>query len=492
LGKTYIGAILSLLITLGILLYFSTPYRLTQRVIDTHEQQSEEDEDEGDSALNTGNIVKKLIGGENDIRGTVVDMTGHLVSVQEPGNFTIWTVYIPGDLPKDMLPGKVLSVHGKFEKGVIHAEKVEIEGGKAWPKETTSPQPTNRIDHILFLVQENHSFDNYFGSFPGANGLTDRMKQPLQPGGEKFISPFHFTFPLNHDLDHSWETAHAAYNKGKMDGFVSAEGSLDTMGYYNGEDLLNYWSYAKSYTLADNFFSSLLGPSLPNHLYTVAAQSGGDTRNRLKPPNGEYDFPTLAELLENSNVTWKYYEGKRNPHTFWLWNPLPGFRSFQENPSLMSHLVTNTEYFQDLRNGTLPSVAWIVPNIRESEHPPVNIEVGMWYVTTFVNALMKSPYWNNTLLVITWDDYGGFYDHVPPPQVDTYGYGFRVPAIFVSPYAIANHIDHTRYDFTSVLKTIENRFNLKPLTERDSEAKDISHSLKLSQRPLPPLIIKEP
>ena len=211
-------------------------------------------------------------------------------------------------------------------------------------------------------------------------------------------------------------------NNGRMDGFIAAERSADTMAYYDRSDLPNYWTYADHFTLCDRFFSSLAGPSLPNHLYTIAAQSGGVLNNMKKPPSGGFNFPTMAELLGRSNVTWKYYNGE-DPAEFGVWSPLPGFASFMKSEELRSHIVSSTEYFQDLRGGTLPAVSWIVPNAPNSEHPPSDLGLGMWYVTDLVNALMKSPYWLNTVLVITWDDYGGFYDHVAPPQVDGYGYG---------------------------------------------------------------------
>jgi phospholipase C len=450
-------------------------------------QVTEEEEEEKANPANLA--VQRLLGGKNNIRGTVVDVTGNLVAVREFIDPTIWTVNISGRLPAGIAPGKTVSVRGRFGNGLINAKTIKITGGKTWPVVKAASEPTRQIEHILFLIQENHSFDNYFGTFPGADGLPAGIKLPLYPGGPGAVAPFHFSFNLSHDLNHSWETAHTAYNGGKMDGFIFAERSLDTMGYYDGSDIPNYWAYAGHFTLCDRFFSSLMGPSLPNHLYTIAAQSGGEIRNRVKPPQGGYDFKTLAELLENSHISWKYYDGKANPHSFWLWNPLPGFTSFMRDKRLMAHLVSNLDYFKDIRNGALPAVAWIVPNIRESEHPPVNIQLGMWYTTAVVNALMKSRYWRNTLLIITWDDYGGFYDHATPVQVDQYGYGPRVPAIIVSPYAKPGYIDHTRYDFTSVLRTIENRFHLKPLTSRDAAATDLSNSLDLARPPLAPFLI---
>lgn len=427
----------------------------------------------------------------NALAGTVLDVTGHLIAIQVADGRTIRMVYLPGALPAGLTPGMTVIATGRPLQGAWRADSLQVTGGVAWPAPTTPPQPANRIEHILFLIQENHSFDNYFGTFPGADGIPVELRLPLHPGGPPRIPPFHFSFALGHDIDHSWQTAHAAMNNGKMDGWIFAERTLDTLGYYDGIDLPNYWEYARHFTLADRFFSSLAGPSLPNHLYTVAAQSGGIINNVQTPPAGGFNFPTMVDLLGPSRVSWKYYDGG-DPEEFGLLNPLPGFKSFMNNKQLMTHLVPNAAYFRDLRNGTLPAVAWIIPNEEESEHPVADIRVGMWYVTACVNALMKSPYWRNTVLVITWDDYGGFFDHVPPPQVDAYGYGPRVPAIIVSPYARPQYIDHTQYDFTSVLRYIEDRFHLHALTPRDQRATSLAAGLDLHQTPLPPFLINEP
>jgi len=428
------------------------------------------------------------------VHGTVLDITGHLVAVLERIGKVIRVAYVPGDLPPDLMPGKTVTVSGQSEKGLIYTSDIRVTGGTAWPPPATPPQPSGRIDHILFLIQENHSFDNYFGTYPGADGFPKGIKVPVEPGGEPFIVPFHFAFDLTHDLPHTWEAAHAAIHGGRNDGWITAERTLDTMGYYDRTDIPNYWAYADHFTLCDQFFSSLPGPSLPNHLYTVAAQSGGIVNNTYlahRPIEDGFNFQTLAELLGSSNVTWKYYSGE-DPKKLDFWNPLPGFKSFKKNKELMTHLVSSTEYFRDLRDGTLPSVAWIAPNFEESEHPIADVRVGMWYVTSCINALMKSPYWKNTVLIVTWDDFGGFYDHVVPPQVDKYGYGPRVPAIVISPYARAGFIDKTQYDFTSVLRFTEDHFNLQLLASRDRLANSIEKSLDLSQQPLNPFLIEAP
>jgi phospholipase C len=173
-------------------------------------------------------------------------------------------------------------------------------------------------------------------------------------------------------------------------------------------------------------------------------------------------------------------------------NPLAGFKTVSGDRDALSRVVANTELFLDLRDGSLPPVSWVLPNAEESEHPMTDVRVGMWYVTAVANALMKSPYWLNSVLVVTWDEYGGFFDHVPPPRVDGDGYGMRVPALIVSPYARQAVIDHTLYDFASILRFIENRFGLEPLAERDRKANDLGSALDLTQAPLEPFLIRGP
>ena len=267
---------------------------------------------------------------------------------------------------------------------------------------------------------------------------------------------------------------------------------LYTLSYYDYHEIPNYWEYARSFTLCDNFFSSLSGPSEPNHLYTVAAQSGGMVNNPpegIKEEDGVYTFPTMAELLESSKVSWKYYDEKANPKKHSLWNPMPGFRSFQENPGLMSHVVSLDNFYQDVAGDDFPEVSWIVPIGKDSEHPPASVTVGMWHVTDLVNAIMKSKHWADTAIIVTWDDFGGFYDHVPPPETDAYGFGPRVPTLVISPYAKKGFVNHTQFDFTSPLKLIEGRFGLESLTERDGKSNDMMDCFDFNQKPLAPLVI---
>jgi phospholipase C len=377
-----------------------------------------------------------------------------------------------------------------------------------------------KIEHIVWIIQENHSFDNYFGTYPGVDGLPPSTCLANLPGSRECVAPFHMPAGAPPcDLGHQWEVVHAAYDHGKMDGFVWAEGSPYTMGYYDERDIPNYWTYARHFALCDHFFSSLMGPSSPNHVFTVAAQSGGETNNigtlkELKEflDDDGFTFDSMVTLFDKAGISWKYYveaeappSGTESPSamrlwfpqptTFTLWNPLPGFKSIREDPKKMAHLVSTDQYFQDLKDGTLPQVSWLVPRFNDSEHPPEPIgpvAQGMWHVTRLINALMQSRYWDHTVIFLTWDDYGGFYDHVPPPFVDAYGYGPRVPTIVISPYARAGYVSHLIYDFTSMLKFIEERFDLPSLTLRDTRALDMEDCFDFNQSPHPPLVIPIP
>lgn len=377
-----------------------------------------------------------------------------------------------------------------------------------------APPGIEKIKHVIWIIQENHSFDNYFGTFPGADGFPPGTCLPTLPGSKECVAPFHMPQGAPPcDLSHAWQTAHAAYDHGNMDGFIWAEGSPFTAGYYDQRDIPNYWEYARHFTLCDAYFSSFNGASFPNHVYTVAAQSGGviglpSTLKRLEEmlddPDG-FTFASMVDLFEKSSVSWKYYVDSMKPPPgeepsadypyptlFTLWNPLPGFKAIRENPARMKHLVDLQDYFRDLKQGTLPEASWIVPNMEDSEHPPENlgpIAAGMSYVTKLVNALMESPYWKDSAIFLTWDDYGGFYDHVPPPEVDAFGYGPRVPMLVISPYAKPGYISHLTYDFTSTLKFMEVRWGLPHLTRRDHHARDMTDSFDFNQKPNPALVI---
>ncbi|HXM04344.1 MAG TPA: alkaline phosphatase family protein [Chthoniobacterales bacterium] len=274
---------------------------------------------------------------------------------------------------------------------------------------------------------------------------------------------------------------------GPVPGYVK-----QTLAYMDYHEIPNYWEYAREYTLCDLFFSSLLGPSEPNHLYTVASQSGGLVYNPAAHDQhlkNVFSFPTMVDLFENANVTWTYYVGNK-PHRPGKWNPLPAFTQYHDDAKVLSHIVGTAKFYDDLQKETLPQVCWLVPSVEESEHPPYSVKVGMHYVTGLINAVMKSSYWNNCAIILVWDDFGGFYDHVPPVQTDMYGFGFRVPAIVISPYS-TGVVNHTQFDLTSPLKLIETKFGLKSLTERDANSNNMLDCFNFEQPPRPADIIED-
>jgi phospholipase C len=375
---------------------------------------------------------------------------------------------------------------------------------------------TSPIQHIIVLYQENRSFDNYFGTYPGANGIPLSITLPKSPGSDEKVSPFHIPTLSTHDLDHSNRAAKVAYDNGKMDGFIYAVGSNLTMGYYDQRDLPYYWDYASRFVLLDNFFSSQMGPSLPNHLYLLAGQSGGLTENTQggtcesreicqggsnATSNNPYgvsknltlNFTTVVDQLDSRGVSWKYYNGDKDHYKeAGYWNPLPAFTSFKNNPARLNNLAPNSQFLVDLAKGNLAQVTWVVPTEDESDHPTANVGAGQRYLVSSINAIMQSKYWASTAIFVTWDDYGGWYDHVAPPQVDAFGLGFRVPSMVISAYAKEGFIDHTQSEFTSILKFIQTIHDLPPLTQRDAMASNMLEAFDFTQLPRSPLILPGP
>jgi phospholipase C len=363
------------------------------------------------------------------------------------------------------------------------------------------PQTKTPINHLIVMMQENHTFDNYFGTYPGADGLPAGTKMPVDPNnpGAGYVEPWHIgDIPIT-DLSHSAATFREQYNNGKMDGFVSAlnrrnqNGRL-TMGYYDRSDLPYYWSLADNYVLFDRFFSSAKDGSDANHMFWVAAVPPVTTRGQTLSDRLA-TVPTIFDRLQAAGISWKFYVQNYDPTITYrdlgtvgnrasqvIWVPLLKFDRFLDNPTLSSHIVDLSQYYIDLREGTLPAVAFIVPS-GASEHPPGSIDSGQKFVKTLIQELMRSDAWNSSAFLLTYDDWGGWYDHVPPPQVDDYGYGPRVPAILISPYALQGKIDSTQLDFTSILKFIEENWGIQPLAERDSKANNFLSAFDFNQTP---------
>jgi phospholipase C len=373
------------------------------------------------------------------------------------------------------------------------------------------------IQHIVIIYKENHSFDNYFGTFPGANGIPPNVCMPvfITPylKSPDCVKPFISKNPVvNPDLPHMSTNYIKDMDVGKMDGFILGEGYRNrtsfhygntTMSTYDDKTIPYYWQLAKSYVLADNWFSSTPSWSLPNHWQRIAAAhpAGSDalhfgktaaevaqhTRIYLEQAN---KIPTIGDQLVNADISWKHYDFavklggyQQAIRTFTAssrtTDPFEAKAStYTEN--YYKHFAPTDQIFTDISNGTLPQVSWVIPKDVYSEHPGGwNISLGMQWSKKLIDAIMNSPYWYNTVIILTWDEFGGFYDHVLPPR----GYGFRVPALIISPYTKHGFIDHTFYSIESTLKFIEWRFGLPSLNQRDASANNLLNAFDFSQTP---------
>ncbi len=360
-------------------------------------------------------------------------------------------------------------------------------------------KPETPIEHFVVIMQENHTFDNYFGTYPGADGIPADAKMPVDPNNPDagFVLPWHIGNATVTDLSHSLSTFRDQYNNGKMDGFVYAlnkrnqDGRL-AMGYYDDRDLPYYWNLADHYVLFDKFFSSAKDGSFSNHMYAVAGIPA-EMKSSEELANFLADKPTIFDRLQEAGISWRVYVQNYDPSITFrnlglsgnrasqvIWVPLLNFTRFLDNPELSKHIVDLDQYYIDLKNDTLPAVSYIVPS-GASEHPPGNLETGQRFVKTLIQELMRSTSWDSSAFLLVYDDWGGWYDHVAPPQVDKFGFGPRVPGILVSPYAKEGYIDSTILDFTSILKFIEINWRLEPLSIRDSKANNFLTAFDFNQ-----------
>lgn len=371
----------------------------------------------------------------------------------------------------------------------------------------------HKIKHIIVVMQENRSFDTYFGTYPGADGIPMKDGVPTvcvnDPQTNKCVKPYHDTQDLNHGGPHGEVNATQDIDNGKMDGFIaqaekgrgscanpdnpacSANGRTDVMGYHTAHEIPNYWAYAQNFVLQDHMFEPDASWSLPAHLFMVSAWSAtcskkGDPESctsNIKGPvtipeanhyKADYAWTDLTYLLYKAKVNWAYYitpgaqpdcdddaascaPVKQGPKTPGIWNPLPDFDTVKQDGQL-ANIQSVNNFYSAAKNGTLPAVSWVTPDNAESEHPPALVSTGQSYVTGLINTAMQGPDWNSTAIFLAWDDWGGFYDHVKPPAVDQNGYGLRVPGLVISPYAKKGYIDHQTLSFDAYLKFIEDDF----------------------------------
>jgi phospholipase C len=442
-----------------------------------------------------------------------------------------------------------------------------------------SPSPTtgsagdtgiHKIKHIIVIMQENRSFDSYFGTFPGADGIP--MNASGQPSGcvpdaqtNQCVAPYVDHADVNGGGPHSEANASADIDNGKMDGFIgqtlsAKKGCLDqnnpacansptpdVMGYHTQGDIPNYWAYAKDFVLQDHMFEPNASWSLPSHLFMVsewsahctqhdnpssctnALQDPGTPKKQGLPPttsNGPaegpiYAWTDLTYLLHRDNVNWGYYvvagtepdcendsavscaPVKQNAKTPGIWNPLPYFDTVRADGQ-EGNIQSVDKFYSAAAKGSLPAVSWVVPSGEVSEHPPAPVSYGQSYVTSLVNAVMHGPDWNSTAIFLSWDDWGGFYDHVAPPSVDENGYGLRVPGIVISPYAKHGYVDHQTLSFDAYDKFIEDDFlggqRLDPRTDGRPDPRpdvrenvsilgDLSNDFDFNQSPAAPVVL---
>jgi phospholipase C len=385
------------------------------------------------------------------------------------------------------------------------------ESAHASPADTSAAARTKTatpIKHFVTLMQENHSFDNYFGTYPGADGIPQGTCMPVEPYEKdgRCVEPFRVTGRPVVDLGHTGNIHKAQYAGGRMNGFISAfagqrgVGDL-AMGHYDDRDIPFYWNVADDYVLFDRAFTSAAGGSIWNHFYWVTGSPGNPKEDALLTKGFDH-VPTIFDRLQAAGVDWKFYiqnydtsvnfrnPGSGDKASQIVWAPVLNYERFLDDPELRSRIVPLDQYFTDLRNNQLPAVSYIVPS-GASEHPPGSIQAGSRFVRGLTNALMASSAWDSSAFMWTYDDWGGWYDHVKPPEVDKYGYGFRAPALLVSPYAKKGEVNHTTIDFTSQLKFIENNWDVEPLAERDAAANDISSAFDFAAPPREPIVPSE-
>ncbi len=412
--------------------------------------------------------------------------------------------------------------------------------------------PNSPIKHLVFIVKENRTFNNYFATYPGAVGSTTGgtlvcHSTVCSPGPDYPLTKAPDIQP--HDITHGFSSGLYAINGGQMDGFNIIGDGQDMSGYdyHDRKSIPNYWAYADRFVLADHFFTSMYGPTFPEHLYTIAAQSYGIVDNKSTTDHpGSYcddpteftphfrqdltkaeqkkimsyedhytdDFPnmiykinpywesirtcinvkTLPDELQNAGVSWKYYANVDQ----WM-NGMQAIRHDRFNPTIWSKVQPPENFIKDVKAGQLPAVSWLIPPESYNEHPGEGVSVcaGENWTVEQINAIMRSDAWSSTAIVVVWDDFGGFYDPVEPPHDDIMGLGPRTPALIISPYSRRGNnpdggsVDHTVYEFSSVLKFAEGLHDLKPLTLRDKRANPLRGALDFSKPPdLHPLILR--
>jgi phospholipase C len=370
---------------------------------------------------------------------------------------------------------------------------------------------TTPIKHVVLLIQENRSFDNFFATFPGADGATHGR---LHDGTVVPLSQHDLAEST--DVPHSYASYRTDYDGGKMDGFDLTSAAINqppltSYQYVDPTQIAVYWTLAKRYVLADRMFTTQGSNSFTAHQDLIAGGTQIDpdhsivdspdaypwgcdappgTKTSLVARDGTplwnkgpfpcFTYETIAVLLSRKHLSWRYYATARDN----VWNAFEAIRPVRFGPQWSTNIsAPQTRIFRDISSGKLASVSWVIPTADFSDHPNAPKDLGPDWIGNVVNAIGESPYWNSTAIFIVWDDWGGMYDHVTPPQLAFGGLGFRVPAIIVSPYARSGYVAHEQYEFGSLLRFIEDNWRLGTLGTTDARANGMAGAFDFAQKP---------
>ncbi|HVA34163.1 MAG TPA: alkaline phosphatase family protein, partial [Candidatus Baltobacteraceae bacterium] len=373
------------------------------------------------------------------------------------------------------------------------------------------PSASTPIKHVVLIVQENRSFDNLFSGFPGANGATSGLTHSGKRVALKPVLLESDGKTPGIDISHTHATWETEWDRGKMDGFDKITfttggrpAGLYPYAYVKRSEIPEYWTMAKTYTLADRMFEDLTSGSFTSHQDLIAATTYLTPNESLMDyPRGTYiwgcdapagatltvmfksgklasgpfpcisAYPTLVDDLDAHKISWRYYAMPVKGHDpgGWIWSAFDLIKKVRYGPDWANVTAgtPNTNIFNDIKNGQLAQMSWVMPDEANSDHPQSGSKTGPSWVASVVNAIGKSKYWDSTAIIIVWDDWGGWYDHVPPPQLDWLGLGGRVPMIVVSPYARPGHVAHTQYEFGSIIKYVEQTFGMPSLATLGSK-----------------------
>jgi len=394
--------------------------------------------------------------------------------------------------------------------------------GSVPPAPTPSAAAGAKIQHVIVMIQENRTVDNLFNGYPGADTVRQGMGQDPKHPGRQIVIPLRQA-PLRSNLSPLNDYQHFLidYDDGKMDGFnvtpIEHNPGKYVYQYVNPADVRPYWDIAKQYVLDDHTFQTQGSGSFTAHQDLIAGGTlidpthalidnpsnqpwGCDapkgtvtslitTNKEFMPREGPFpcvNYATLRDLLDAKGVGWKYYTPKIGQSFAGnIWNAFDAITAVRHGPEWKTNIAQPADLLTDISAGHLPAVSWVCPEFDNSDHPGAPSDTGPSWIAQAVNAVGNSQYWDTTAIIVLWDDWGGFYDHVPPPQIDYQGLGMRVPMLIVSPYARQNVVDHKRYEFGSVVRFVEDRFGLGRLGTTDTRAASLDGDFDFHQSPRP-------